>query len=260
MPDYAEVAGCSSFKNSESPTYDTFGAYATTTLVGRQFAKNSYSAPNSVHYNNFINGGGSIGNGNHHLQQQQHPYNHNGNGVVAMSNNQLKMNIIENKMEQLMNNLNSPSAGSPSMSQQQQQHQQHQMKSNGNSSKSVPQTPLLNTMRRNRLNNSINGKSNKLSSYGDKINFGEDGRTSEQPLFMKSKFDGSWQSIPSTSALTSSTTTSNNNSPSHMPSPYHHSPRHHPMQSSLNQLGDNNNQPKTNSHSYLSSFGKSDKV
>lgn len=255
MPDYAEVAGCSSFKTGNSPTYDTFGAYATTTLVGRQFPKNSYSAPNSVHYNNFINNnGGSIGNGTHHLQ---HQYNHNGNGVIPMSNNQLKMNIIENKMEQLMNNLNTPNG-----QQQQQQHQLIAKNGNASASKSVPQTPLLNTMRRNRLNNSINGKSNKLSSYGDKINFGEDSRSSEQPLFMKSKFDGSWQSIPSTTALTSSTTTtSNNNSPSHLPaSPYHHSPRHHPMQSSLNQLGDNNNQPKTNSHSYLSSFGKSDKV
>lgn len=248
MPDYAEVAGCSSFKTGNSPTYDAFGAYATTTLVGRQFPKNSYSAPNSVHYNNFINNGGSIGNGNHH----QHPYNHNGNGVIPMTNNQLKMNIIENKMEQLMNNLNNPNPPNGL--------QQHQLVAkNGSVSKSVPQTPLLSTMRRNRLNNSINGKSNKLSSYGDKINFGEDARVSEQPLFMKSKFDGSWQSIPSTNAMTSSTTTtSNNNSPSHLP--YHHSPRHHPMQSSLNQLGDNNNQPKTNSHSYFSSFGKSDKV
>lgn len=252
MPDYAEVAGCSSFKNGNSPTYDTFGAYASTTLVGRQFAKNAYSAPNSVHYNNFINnGGGSVGNGNHHLQ---HQYSQNGgNGVIGMSNNQLKMNIIENKMEQLMNNLNGTSNTSIA--------QQHQLNGKtGSASKSVPQTPLMSTMRRNRLNNSINGKSNKLSSYGDKINFGEDERSSEQPLFMKSKFDGSWQSIPSTTALTSSTTTtnSNNNSPSHLQ--YHHSPRHHPMQSSLNQLGDNNNQPKTNSHSYLSSFGKSDKV
>lgn len=247
MPDYAEVAGCSSFKNANSPTYDTFGAYASTTLVGRQFPKNSYSAPNSVHYNNFINNGGSIGNGQHH-HMQQHQYN---NSAIQMSNNQLKMNIIENKMEQLMNNLNSPNPPTG---------QQLMTAKNGSASKSVPQTPLLSTMRRNRLNNSINGKSNKLSSYGDKINFGEEStRSSEQPLFMKSKFDGSWQSIPSTTALTSSTTTtSNNNSPSHLP--YHHSPRHHPMQSSLNQLGDNNNQPKTNSHSYLSSFGKSDKV
>ncbi|CRK93194.1 CLUMA_CG006738, isoform A [Clunio marinus] len=249
MPDYAEVAGCSSFKNSNSPTYDTFGAYATTTLVGRQFSKNSYSAPNSVHYNNFINNGGSLGNGSHQLMQ--HQFNQSGNGAAPMSNNQLKMNIIENKMEQLMNNLNSPNPPA-------QQSHQTPKKSSGSSSKSVPQTPLLSTMRRNRLNNSINGKSNKLSSYGDKINFGEDGRGSEQPLFMKSKFDGSWQSIPSTTALTSSTTPSNNDSPSHLP--YHHSPRHHPMQSSLNQLGDNNNQPKANSHSYLSSFGKSDKV
>lgn len=134
MPDYAEVAGCSSFKNGSSPTYDTFGAYASTTLVGRQFAKNSYSAPNSVHYNNFINNGGAVGNGNHHLQ---HQYNQNGNGVVGMSNNQLKMNIIENKMEQLMNNLNGTSNTSHA------QQQQHQLNGkNGSASKSVPQTPL----------------------------------------------------------------------------------------------------------------------
>lgn len=156
-----------------------------------------------------------------------------------------------------MNNLNNPDSVNASIA------QKHQLGAkNGMTSKSVPQTPLLSTMRRNRINSSINGKSNKLSSYGDKINQSEDDRSSEQPLFMKSKFDGSWQSIPSTTALTSSTTTtSNNNSPGHLS--YHHSspsPRHHPMQSSLNQLGDSNNQPKTNSHSYLSSFGKSDKV
>jgi len=272
MPDYAEVANCSSFKNSTSPTYDTFGAYATTTLVGRQYPNpNSYSAPNSVHYNNFINanaglgGGGQIGNGNHHLQQQQqqqqqqHQFNHNGSSMP--NNNQLKMNIIENKMEQLMNNLNNPNTISMAS---QQQHHQLMTKGNGNS-KSVPQTPLLSTMRRNRLNNggggggstngSING--NKLSSYSGNE---ENRLLNEQPLFMKSKFDGSWTSTPSTTAPTSSTTTSNNNSPSHLPLGFHHSPRHHAMQSSLNQLGDNNNQPKTNSHSYLSSFGRSDKV
>jgi hypothetical protein len=247
MPDYAEVAGCStSFKNPNSPTYESYGAYASTTLVGRQYPKNSYSAPNSVHYNNFINnangGSGIIGNGNnHHLQ-----YNNNGS-IIPISNNQYQMNITENKMEQLMNNLNS--SNTPSTP----QHRNIQKMSNGLGSKSVPQTPLLSTMRRNRMNGSINGKSsNKLSSY-------EDARGSDQALFMKSKFDGSWQSIPSSSALTTSTTTtSNNNSPNHLQ--FHPSPRHHPMQSSLNQLGDSNNQTKTNSHSYLSSFGRSDKV
>ncbi|KAL7041295.1 hypothetical protein ACKWTF_000713 [Chironomus riparius] len=256
MPDYAEVAGCSSYKSSASPTYDSFGAYATTTLVGRQFPKNpnSYSAPNSVHYNNFM----AAAAANH---QQMPP-----------SNNQLKMNIIENKMEQLMNNLNNPASMSQSS------HASPMMQSK-NGTKSVPQTPLLNTMRRNRLVNgsSINSntnKSNKLSSspYLNGID-----ASSEQPLFMKSKFDGSWTSIPSTSAMTSSTTTSNNNSPSHLPPlSYHPSPRH--LQSSLNQLnGGNCNNNNTNSitdspmmtksnlhngngSSYLSSFGKSDKV
>lgn len=250
MPDYAEVAGCSSsFKNPNSPTYESFGAYASTTLIGRPYSKNSYSAPNSVHYNNFINSNG-VGNGNnHHLQYNN---NNSSNGNIPISNNQYQMNITENKMEQLMNNLNSSNMPSTP-----QHHRSSNMKlSNGNGlgSKSVPQTPLLSSMRRNRLNGSINGKSsNKLSSY-------DDARGSDQALFMKSKFDGSWQSIPSSSVLTASTTTttSNNNSPNHLQ--FHPSPRHHPMQLSLNQLGEGNNQTQTNSHSYLSSFGRSDKV
>jgi hypothetical protein len=58
-----------------------FSPYATTSLIGQfsnNFAnnKNTYSAPNSVHYNNF---------------------------------EQVKMNIIENKMENILNNFNSPS-------------------------------------------------------------------------------------------------------------------------------------------------------
>lgn len=242
MPDYAEVAGCSSFKNSSSPTYDSFGAYATTTLVGRQYPKNSYSAPNSVHYNNFING-------NH--QQQQFPLN--GSSISISNNpNPMKMNIIENKMEQMMNNLNNPTAVSQSST------PVHQMKSNG--TKSVPQTPFLSSMRRNRnLNNGI-GSAKLSTSYVD---------GAEQPLFMKSKFDGSWTSIPSTTALTASTTTSNNNSPCHLPPSYHASPsRSHHLQSSLNQLNNaeiNGGSGKAGSNllignSYLSSFGRSDKV
>lgn len=245
MPDYAEVAGCSSFKNSSSPTYDSFGAYATTTLVGRQYPKNSYSAPNSVHYNNFING-------NHHQQQQ---FALNGSSISISNNpNPMKMNIIENKMEQLMNNLNNPTNTVSQSSTP-----VHQMKSNG--TKSVPQTPFLSSMRRNRNLNNGNANSKLSSSYVD---------SAEQPLFMKSKFDGSWTSIPSTTALTASTTTSNNNSPCHLPpSSYHASPsRSHHLQSSLNQLNNadiNAGGGKAGSNllignSYLSSFGRSDKV
>lgn len=264
MPDYAEVAGCSSFKNSSSPTYDSFGAYASTTLVGRQYPKNSYSAPNSVHYNNFINST-MAANGKH---QQQFALN----GSISMSNDAgpMKMNIIENKMEQMLNNLNNPTSTTSQLSlsmnqRQQQQGIQHQMKSNG--SKSVPQTPFLSSMRRNRhlFNNNNNSNSSKLSSsFVD----------AEQPLFMKSKFDESWSSIPSTTALTDSTTTSNNNSPSHLASSsYHASPFRSPhhLQSSLNQLnnadgigtGMGNGKAGSNlliGNSYLSSFGKSDKV
>lgn len=244
MPDYAEVAGCSSFKNASSPTYDSFGAYATTTLVGRQYPKNSYSAPNSVHYNNFINGG------QHQQQQQQFALN---GSSISISNNPMKMNIIENKMEQMMNNLNNPTSAVSQSSTP-----VHQMKSNG--TKSVPQTPFLSSMRRNRNLNNGNSNSKLSSSYVD---------GAEQPLFMKSKFDGSWTSIPSTTALTASTTTSNNNSPCHLPpSSYHASPsRSHHLQSSLSQLNnaDINAGGKAGSNllignSYLSSFGRSDKV
>lgn len=266
MPDYAEVAGCSSFKNSNSPTYDSFGAYASTTLVGRPYPKNSYSAPNSVHYNNYLNNAITT-NGQH---QQQFALN---GSSISMSNEvgPMKMNIIENKMEQMLNNLNNPTNAitQSSLSVNQQRHQQQlqhhqqqksiQMKSNG--SKSVPQTPFLSSMRRNRhlFNNNSNNNNNKLSSSL------VDG--AEQPLFMKSKFDESWSSIPSTTALTDSTTTSNNNSPSHLASSsYHPSPfrsQHH-LQASLNQLN-NATDGKAGSNllmgnSYLSSFGKSDKV
>ena len=226
MPDYAEVAGCSSFKNPSSPTYECYGAYATTTLVGRGFHnsfehKNIYSAPNSVHYNNFLN---NSNNSNHqHL---------NGGSTTALTNNQLKMNIIENKMDHLINNLNGPAGSS-----------------------SVPHTPMFGTIKRNRMNashmsnasNASNSQNlNKLASYSDKINFGENGRSMEQPLFIKSKYDGTWKSIPSTNA--------SNGSTNHLSS-YHNSPHQSPHHALL----PDNNQ-KSNSHSYLTSFGKSDKV
>ncbi|CAO1362267.1 unnamed protein product [Diamesa tonsa] len=143
-------------------------------------------------------------------------------------------------------------------------------------SSSVPQTPMLGTIRRNRFNSSNNSNINKLASYGDKINFGADDHDDgidggvggdsnlsiDHPQFIKSKYDGSWISHGSSGpSTTMSTTTTNSNNHS----PFHHtpSPRHRPMtasqQSSLNLMGDQINLPKSlNPH--LSSFGKSDKV
>ena len=226
MPDYAEVAGCSSFKNPSSPTYECYGAYATTTLVGRGFHnnfehKNIYSAPNSVHYNNFLNNSNNSNNSNH-----QHI---NGGSTTALTNNQLKMNIIENKMDHMINNLN------------------------GNGSNSVPHTPMFGTIKRNRMNsshisNSSNNSNSKLTSYSDKINFGENARAIEQPLFIKSKYDGTWKSIPSTTASNGST---NHLSSYHSNNSPHQSPHHALLQE---------NNMKSNSQSYLTSFGKSDKV
>lgn len=115
MPDYAEVAGCSTFKNTQSPLYDSFGAYATTNLVRNvnlfanphypNAAKNNsvYSAPNVYHYNgNEPNGGGGGGIGRNFMHLDT---NFTANGKTASP----KMNIIENKMDAI-NNLNRSSS------------------------------------------------------------------------------------------------------------------------------------------------------
>lgn len=83
------------------------------------------------------------------------------------------MNIIENKMD-VINNLNhSLAAGGPSSGQQ---------------SISVPATPQIGTIKRNRLP--------KLG-HSDKISFGgcDNTRKIDQPLYVKSKEDGSWTSV-----------------------------------------------------------------
>lgn len=158
MPDYAEVAGCSTFKNTQSPLYDSFGAYATTNLVRNvnlftnphypNAGKNNsvYSAANIFHYNanNEPNGGsgggggGSIGNGGTGGRNFMHSdTNFAANGKTATP----KMNIIENKMETI-NNLNRSSSsvaaatGSPANS-------SVATDTTMVSIKSVPSTPLI---------------------------------------------------------------------------------------------------------------------
>ena len=152
MPDYAEVAGCSTFKNTQSPLYDSFGAYATTNLVRNVnlFAnphyptagKNNsiYSAANVFHYNgNDANGGGggggAIGTGGRNFMHSD--ANFAANGKTASP----KMNIIENKMNAI-NNLNRSSSsvtaatGSPATS-------SVATDTTMVSIKSVPSTPLI---------------------------------------------------------------------------------------------------------------------
>lgn len=156
MPDYAEVAGCSTFKNTQSPLYDSFGAYATTNVMRNinLFAnphypntnKNNsvYSAPNMFHYNsNDTNvggggGGSSVGGGINNRNFMASDANFTANGKTASP----KMNIIENKME-AVNNLNRSSAsvaasatGSPATS-------SVATDTTMVSIKSVPSTPLI---------------------------------------------------------------------------------------------------------------------
>lgn len=205
MPDYAEVAGVSSFKHPKSPLYDSCGAYATTSLIGttniyhqnRIDAKSNsiYSAPTSCHYG--INDGLPYGVDaaknaalNHHANVLQRNSAHHG------SHNRLIMNITENRMN-LINNLSRPST-----------------------STAVPQTPMLGTMRRNRLM--------KLSQSGD----GRNGKVA----------DGSW--TPSPSALDTSVIGSGANTATTM--------AHHFIQATTSD--------KNSSQNYLSSFGRTDNV
>ncbi|XP_055704314.1 roundabout homolog 2-like [Phlebotomus papatasi] len=205
MPDYAEVAGVSSFKHPKSPLYDSCGAYATTSLIGttniyhqnRIDAKSNsiYSAPTSCHYG--INDGLPYGVDaaknaalNHHANVLQRNSAHHG------SHNRLIMNITENRMN-LINNLSRPST-----------------------STAVPQTPMLGTMRRNRLM--------KLSQSGD----GRNGKVA----------DGSW--TPSPSALDTTVIGSGANTATTM--------AHHFIQATTSD--------KNSSQNYLSSFGRTDNV
>lgn len=187
MPDYAEVAGCSTFKNAQSPLYDSFGAYATTNVVRNvnlftnphyPLAKNNciYSAPTIYPANDSTNTRTNF------IPTADPPYPAivKANGKTAAM--QKTMNIIENKMD-AMNNLNRST-------------QSVQMATaNGMDRmagiKSVPSTPIIGqngTVRRARLP--------KLG-HCDKISFGgcDNGQSIEQPLFIKSKEDGSWTSV-----------------------------------------------------------------
>lgn len=219
MPDYAEVAGCSTFKNStQSPLYDSFGAYATTNLVRNvnlftnphypMIGKNNsiYSAPTICHYNtNDSNGGGSSITSIHN--NFQHLNGVNGPNLVTSNAKTVtnKMNIIENKIDAL-NNLNRSLSSTV-----------HGSSANSSivtdttmvSIKSVPSTPLIGmsqsgTYRRNRL---------PKIGHSDKISFGgsDNGRNIEQPLFIKSKEDGSWTSIQNNKSYHSSVNSTNSN-------------------------------------------------
>ncbi|XP_055634932.1 protein sax-3-like [Toxorhynchites rutilus septentrionalis] len=279
MPDYAEVAGCSSFKNDlgGSPSYDNYGAYASTTLVGRatgthpgvgtipvtaattaaaaagaqmytqnQFdGKNVYSAPTSCHYNNFINQHQLRHQQQLHQQQQQQQVLANAAEAKRYggSMKSQKMNIIENRMADMMNNLGhsqtsvssastavaaipgSPYGGS-SVSNLNTNSSSNLLPAGATgTSVSVPHTPLFGTIKRTTKYNKIGyNKDNKL-------NFGDNGRSTEQPLFIKSKYDGTWTSVPSTTASSANNINMINNSPYHQQQQQQqHSQQHHQSQ------------------------------
>lgn len=217
MPDYAEVAGCSTYQNPHSPTYNSsFGAYATTTLVGQynpkpyqydssktgtsSFGSMGTSPSPSTMYNNFINSEAS---------------------TLASPN---KMNIIENRMNKISHKSSStpplPTTQPPlppppplasvgsiiplhinndqfmsSYQQQQQQLQQHQspvkhIVSNSDNSSSLAKYPPPSPQFGNNTTNATIKSRTRLNNR-----FGDVNGKSEQPLFIKSKYDGSWSSI-----------------------------------------------------------------
>lgn len=254
MPDYAEVAGCSTFKNTtQSPLYDSFGAYATTNLVRNAnlftnypnptaaMDKNNsiYSAPTICHYD----GAGIIdtssngdGNGNRngngtgnsrqmnnfiHLDENLPNYlasnaktatNKMAMGAMSAINamNAMNMNIIENKMNAI-NNLNRSSTSVHGSSSGNSSTSTAMTDSTMVSIKSVPSTPIIGMsggggsvgggggQSLSSSSSTATNRRNRLPKIGhcDKISFGgsNDGRHIDQPLFVKSKEDGSWTSV-----------------------------------------------------------------
>lgn len=222
MPDYAEVASCSTFKNAtQSPLYDSFGAYATTNVVRNvnmftnshypptgKSTNSVYSAPTICHFNP-SEPNGSTTRTNYMHSDANIGCNFSSSSSTSTSNPKHatnKMNIIENKMDAI-NNLNRSTTsvhGSPANS-------SILTDTTMVSIKSVPSTPIIGmnqsgTNRRNRLP--------KIGGHCDKISFGgnDNGRNIEQPLFIKSKEDGSWTSVQNASYHFQNATNSSVNS------------------------------------------------
>lgn len=241
MPDYAEVAGCSTFKNTTSPLYDSYGAYATTNLV-----RNANVFANSFHNNN-KNGIYPPASANFHYNNKSdgHNFTHSESNLPTTNNKTTKMNIIENKMD-IINNLNRSAGLSAGLS-------------GGASANNVSATPIIGigTMRRNRL---------PKVGHCDKISFGgcDSGRPMDQPLFVKSKEDGTWASVQNSSYHFA---TPNNGDNSHKingscssvggGNGHNHTNNGHGNIGSNHSIGGNST---PGSQIYLSSFGKYDNV
>lgn len=258
MPDYAEVAGCSSFKNPTSPMYDSCGAYATTNLVknanifSSNFHNNNknciYSAPTSCHYN---------------VDGHKFSYSDTMNYPTHSNNKITKMNIIENKMDAI-NNLNRTISSSASVL----------PPNNNNGGPAIGNNGTTTTVGASSCTNIVGGgnfvigmggsligggtmKRNRLPKIGhcDKISFGgcDNNRTVEQPLYIKSKEDGSWTSVQNSAYHFQLSNNSGSGSDKNG------------FNNSVNTMGSsggslNNGYNSNSSQIYLSSFGKSDNV
>lgn len=255
MPDYAEVAGCSTFKNNTtSPLYDSYGAYATTNLVrnANVFAGAAVytNNKNSEHYHHHHNFAHSDFNFLTTATVMPMSTNNNNNKIA-------KLNIIENKMD-IINNLNRSAIGSSTSSCTSSSttalllsaaatSSSSSSSSQSMTSNSVPATPIIGTMRRS---------SNRLPKVGhcDKISFGGCDRPMEQPLFVKSKEDGTWASVQNSSYHYPVTATKTSNNISDSLYKINGSNVHKNINTNI---GSGN---LTGSQVYLTSFGKYDNV
>lgn len=243
MPDYAEVAGCSTFqrKNATSPLYDSFGAYATTNLVrnANAFTVNNFPLHSNKKSNNSVYSAPTIHNFN---TNDGHNFVHSDTNF-PMHKTASKMNIIENKID-VINNLNrsaSPLIGIGGVG-----------SVNNNVTHS---TSIGGTMRRNRL---------PKVGHCDKISFGgsDNGRQIDQPLFIKSKEDGSWTSVQNSAYHFAGNSERNNSIDSGSKHKTNDNISNNVMNGTkTNGNGSNNGIGGGNtSQIFLSSFGRADKV
>lgn len=272
MPDYAEVAGCSTFRNNNttSPLYDSYGAYATTNLVRNaniftnnfhNSNKNSvYSAPTICHFN--TNTGTSTTSTAIPSSSllDGHNFAYSDTNYPTNKNATAKMNIIENKFD-VINNLNRSTTSVTSAATVAAVTTCGSGLGMSNGTKTFQSTPHINassgTMKRNRL---------PKIGHCDKISFGgcDNGRNIDQPLFIKSKEDGSWTSVQNSSyhfSVTSTPTKSIDNqyikTNSNIITNNHISHSHNNINNNSNFINNTNNMGGGGS---LSSFGKSDNV
>lgn len=216
IPDYAEAGVCSTFKNPVSPMYDSCGAYATTNLVKNAnfFANNfqntynnkvtTYSAPTSCHYNGDVNLGANIAYSEcnfpiHNIPVPYQPPQPQPLPKPNASPMMRRVNITENKMHSINNLSRCSSAVSVNRSQSRDPTAQNHLYQ---SVTKIADIEPSGTMKQN----------NRLPRIGhsDVMNFGGNGDIIEQPLYVKSKENGSWKTVQNTTYQCQMTSNSDN--------------------------------------------------